>query len=70
MMCSSDERGGRGSSSDVVDASGTTRALVVPANNKNGNNENVDLSLWVVGYGESSRRYRLPPPPDSLFLPL
>jgi hypothetical protein len=30
----------------------------------------VDLSLWVVGYGESSRRYRLPPPPDCLFLPL
>ena len=54
MMRSSDERGGRGSSSDVVDAGGT-RALVVPANNKNGNNENVDLSLWVVGYGESSR---------------
>ena len=54
MMRGSNEKGGRGSSSNVVDAGGT-RALVVPANYKNGNNENVDLSLWVVGYGESSR---------------
>jgi len=51
-----------GMSSDVVvvDASGA-RALVPARSNKNGN-EDVDLSLWVVGYGESVRRSDFSPP--------